>query len=224
MKQKMLLMIVFAIAMAYLEAAIVVYFRELYYPDNILAIFPVPKFRSLDFAVEFGREAATIIILVAVALLAERGRVIRRFAAFVFLFGLWDIFYYVWLKVQIGWPVSWQEWDILFLIPWAWFGPWICPVLIALIFVIWGAVVLFSQQEYTFDKKTTIRFIVGAILALFAFLQPAAEIMIQSGVEGIFTYSPGNFLWGVFAIGYIIMTVELFLMIVKKQGKNQTNQ
>lgn len=224
MRQKILLLVVFAVSMAYLEAAIVVYLRELYYPGNILAIFPVRKFQPLDFIVELGRETATVFMLVAVALLTERRKPVRRFAAFVFLFGLWDIFYYVWLKILIGWPVSWLEWDILFLIPWAWFGPWICPALIALTFVSWGAVILLSERDYSGNKKITAGFTIGAILALIAFLQPVAGIMIQSGVEGVYTYSPGGFLWGLFIPGYIIMTTALFSTITKEKGKGQTNR
>ncbi|MFH1062114.1 MAG: hypothetical protein V1747_04420 [Candidatus Omnitrophota bacterium] len=40
-----------------------------------------------------------------------------RLAYFLTIFAVWDIFYYVWLKLLLGWPRSIFDWDILFLIP-----------------------------------------------------------------------------------------------------------
>ena len=83
----------YAIAMALVEAAVVVHLRHVYYPDDPLTIFPLEPMSPADFALELGREAATIVMIAAVACLAERTWM-RRFAAFVFVFGLWDGFYY----------------------------------------------------------------------------------------------------------------------------------
>ncbi|MGD2080540.1 MAG: hypothetical protein PVJ36_05370, partial [Nitrospirota bacterium] len=41
-------------------------------------------------------------------------------------FALWDIFYYVFLRVWLGWPRTMMDMDVLFLIP----GPWVAPVLL----------------------------------------------------------------------------------------------
>src|SRR5262249_53546812 len=82
-------------------------------------------------AIEVAREAATIIMLyVAGRLGAETAW--QQFAGFMFLFGVWDIFYYVWLRVLIGWPQSLGTWDILFLIPVPGIGPGWSPVVISL--------------------------------------------------------------------------------------------
>ncbi len=107
-----------------------------------------------------------------VALLAEHRRPVRTFAAFVFVFGgsLWDIFYYAWLKLLIDWPSSWLEWDVLFLIPWIWLGPWICPVLIALAFVVWGFRVLRSGEAPPLSAMSLNLFVAGSLLCLTAFL------------------------------------------------------
>jgi len=70
-----------------------------------------------DLTLELARKAAILTMLLGVAIVAERG-FIRVFAAFVCAFGLWDIFYYIWLKLFIGWPVRWGEWGVLCLIPW----------------------------------------------------------------------------------------------------------
>ena len=45
---------------------------------------------------------------------------VGKFAFFLFLFGVWDIFYYIWLKVFLHWPASLLTWDVLFLIPVPW--------------------------------------------------------------------------------------------------------
>ena len=134
---------VYAAAMAWLEAAVVVYLRRLYYPDDQLTLFPMRLWRTSDLVVEIGREAATIVMILAVALLAVPGRT-RRTAAFLYVFGVWDLFYYLWLKLALGWPVSWADWDILFLIPWAWLAPWFTPAVAALLFALWGGGVLAS--------------------------------------------------------------------------------
>ena len=52
-------------------------------------------------------------------------------AAFAIAFGVWDIFFYVFLKLMIHWPESLSTWDILFLIPLPWVGPVWAPVLVA---------------------------------------------------------------------------------------------
>ena len=105
----------YAIAMAALEAIVVVYLRTLYYPEDVRLIFPLKFMAELDFVLELGREAAAVAMILAVAALSEWERRGRVFAAFVYVFGVWDVFYYVWLKVMIGWPMSWLEWDVLFL-------------------------------------------------------------------------------------------------------------
>lgn len=216
MIRKLFWLSLFAVAMAYLEAAVVVYLRELYHPDNIRQIFPPRLTSDFNLAVELGREAATIVMMLSVALLTVRRNKTRVFAAFVFQFGVWDLFYYLWLKVTIGWPVSWTEWDILFLIPWIWLGPWICPVLIAVLFLIWGGLVVASPREIILSRINLLFFMVGAILALAAFLQPAIPVFIQEGVEGFSFYLPGRFWWGLFIPGFILMIVGLFRSLPQK--------
>lgn len=121
----------FALAMAQLEATVVVYLRELFYPDGFR--FPLVIVSGRIAAVEIGREAATLVMLVAVGVLASRDPW-RRYAGFLWTFGLWDIFYYLWLYVlDRGWPPSLLTWDVLFLIPLPWLGPVLAPMLIALV-------------------------------------------------------------------------------------------
>jgi len=193
----------FATAMAHVEAALVVYLRELYYPENPRAIFPLRLLSESHLRLELIREAATIVMLLAVAWLAERGAV-RRFGAFVLLFGVWDVFYYVWLKVFLGWPEGWLEWDVLFLIPWPWFGPWLAPVAISVLFVVWGGAVLSTRTDYRVNIPAAITFAVGALVDLTVFLAPGWPLLAL-GPAGFDGFTPSTFSWALFAVGLALM-------------------
>jgi hypothetical protein len=162
----------YSIAMAHVEAALVIYLRRLYHAADPLTVFPLATLANTDLAIELARELATLVMIASVAFLyAKRGP--RVFAAFLYVFGLWDIAYYAWLKLMLGWPTSWLEWDVLFLIPWPWLAPWIAPVLAAAAFVISGACTLLakpaapapSRGEYT-------AFAIGVAIVISAFLVP----------------------------------------------------
>jgi len=134
----------YAVAMAYLESAIVVYLRRLYYPkgfDFPLVIIDIPTW-----LIEVGRETATIIMLATVGVAAGRTKV-GKCAYFLYLFGVWDIFYYVWLKVFLDWPASLFTWDVLFLIPVPWVGPVLAPVTVALTMIGMALVLLRLEQR-----------------------------------------------------------------------------
>lgn len=201
--RRLIWLTVFALAMAYVEAALVVHLRQLYYADNPLALFPLRLLSHTDLAIELVREVATILMLIAVAVLAERDNG-RRFAAFVYLFGVWDLGYYGCLKLLIDWPQSWVEWDVLFLLPWPWFGPWLTPVAIASLFTSWGAWMIISEHTPRFSWLSACLFLGGAILGLAAFLLPAAGLL--SGGERAFQgFVPGQFAWGIFIPGLVLM-------------------
>ena len=205
MRRKLVVLSGYAIAMAALEAIVAVYLRMLYYPEDVRLIFPLKFMAELNFALELGREAATVAMILAVAALSEWERRGRFFAAFVYVFGVWDVFYYVWLKVMIGWPTSWLDWDVLFLIPWIWLGPWICPVMIALLFTVWGWRTLSFGGAGSFSKIALVLFIGGSILCIVTFLQPAISILQTEGVEGMQDFVPTTFWWWLFLPGYALM-------------------
>ena len=217
--RKLVWLTLFAICMAQVEASLVVHLRSIYYPGNPLEIFPLNLLSHRDLAIEFVRELATVVMILAVALLTTRGGT-RVFAVFVYVFGLWDIFYYLWLKIMIGWPVSWFEWDVLFLIPWPWLGPWLSPVLIALLFVVWGGWVLTSPNEVRFSRSTVVLFVVGALLALVTFLLPAAPLLLE-GEEAFRGYLPGDFFWSLFIFGYILMAIGLWRVVIGNLNNNR---
>lgn len=132
---RLALTVIFAVAMAYVEAAVVVYLRGLFYPDGFSL--PLKQIPDRYIAVELFRELATVVMLSTVAGLAGK-RFWERFGYFLILFGVWDIFYYIWLAATLGWPASLFDWDILFLIPVPWIGPVIAPVAISCGMVISG--------------------------------------------------------------------------------------
>ncbi len=197
----------YALAMACVEVALVVYLRALYYPDNPLTIFPLRLLSNTHLVLEITRELATAVMILSVAWLAEKNAA-RRFAALVYVFGLWDIFYYAWLKAFIGWPATFTEWDVLFLIPWPWLGPWIAPVAIALLFVLWGGWVLTIPRAPRWRARRIALLLAGALLALAAFLAPGAALLPQ-GAEGFRGYTPGAFAWWLFLPGLAAMTAAL---------------
>src|SRR5262245_50564376 len=113
--------VTYAIAMAWVEAAVVLYLRTLVNRIEPYQQKPLPNMPGL-IAPEIIREAATIVMLTAVGWLA--GRSWRgRFGYLLIAFGVWDIFYYVFLKILTGWPRTLLDWDVLFLIPLPWWGP-----------------------------------------------------------------------------------------------------
>jgi len=201
----------YAIAMALVEAAVVVHLRHVYYPENPLALFPLRLLSADDLALELAREFATVVMLLVVALLAARG-VARRFAAFVYVFGLWDLFYYFWLKLYLDWPSQWLEWDILFLIPWPWFGPWLAPALIALLFTLWGGWALATPAELRLRWANALLFVTGAMLALASFLAPAWPLL-AGGAAALHGWLPDTFAWSLYGAGLAGMAVALLRMV-----------
>lgn len=156
---QVLLVTLFAIAMGYVEAAVVVYLRALYYPDGFpipvkLGALPIRFARIPEFEnrmpqsmlrTEVGREVATIVMLVSLALLVGSTPA-QMLGVFLLAFGVWDIFYYVFLKLLIRWPESLKTLDVLFLIPVPWIGPVWLPVSISLVMVAAGTALVLAGQ------------------------------------------------------------------------------
>ena len=135
-----LLVVVFAVAMAWVEAASVYYLRVMVDRLNPYQANPLPMRGVLE-QVELAREAATLVMLVTIGALAGwTSRTRLGYAAIAF--GVWDIFYYVFLKMICGWPRSLFDWDVLFLLPLPWCGPVLAPVCIAARMIVWGIRIL----------------------------------------------------------------------------------
>lgn len=141
--RRLLLAGLFAAAMGYLEAAVVVYLRLLYYPQGF--DFPLVPLPPHVVGVEIAREAATLVMLVtAGALIGRTGW--ARFGWLCFLFGTWDIAFYAGLKATLGWPASLLTWDILFLIPVVWAGPVLAPLLTSVALIGGGLAIVHFEE------------------------------------------------------------------------------
>src|ERR1035437_4366895 len=126
----------YAIAMAWVESAAVLYLRSMMGRIEPYQADPLPLIGGFAL-VELPRELATMVMLFAVGFLA--GRTWRaRIGYAAIAFGVWDIFYYIFLKMMCGWPHSLLDWDVLFLLPLPWWGPVLAPGLIALLLILWG--------------------------------------------------------------------------------------
>ena len=143
------LVVLLAIAFGYIEAAVVVYLREIFHPDGFifpLAQFPLTGQTSRLLFTEVAREAATLVLIIAGAWLSGKNSR-QRFAFFMIIFALWDIFYYVFLKLILDWPASIMDWDVLFLIPVPWAGPVLAPVLVSVMMLVFAGFILY--RDYT---------------------------------------------------------------------------
>jgi hypothetical protein len=199
-------LLLFGLSFAFVEAAVVVYLRGLYeplhaalYPDAPSnALFPILQPEQLESAgpqyvrwmlTELIRELATLVMLGAIALAVARNTR-QWFAAFMIAFGVWDIFFYVFLRVLIGWPASLWEWDLLFLLPVPWVGPVIAPVLVAASMIFAGVVILKRDAAgrptaFAFGSWAVI--LSGGVLVVIAFCWDFRNIM-SGGVPQVFNW------------------------------------
>jgi hypothetical protein len=204
---------IFAIAMAYLESAVVVYLRAMYGIEDLLRdINLTPDIYTL---IEMGREAATIIMLVIISLIAGSSRQ-KKMGYFFFSFGVWDIFYYIWLYVFIQWPTSLLDWDILFLIPLPWWGPVIAPILISVLLIFIGYLLIrdFNFKVTTFDW---VAFGLSICVLLYTFTEDSIKLILIGKGE-LAEVRPTNFNWILFLIafaGWTITIIKVFYHRIK---------
>lgn len=158
---------IFSIAMGFLEAAVVVYLRALYYPEGFC--FPLKNIPIDIFLVEIGREMSTIVMLAFIGSIAGK-TLLEKFCYFLYSFGIWDIFYYVWLKLISNWPPSPMTWDLLFLVPVPWVAPVLAPLIVASTMTIVAAVIIFLQERGVYFKISKLDLALGTIAALLIFV------------------------------------------------------
>lgn len=198
---------IMAIAMAWLEAAVVMYLR--FFIDRIdpYQLDPLPLIAELG-EIELVREVATLVMLFCVGWLAGRERY-SRLGYFLIAFGLWDIFYYVFLRVMGGWPETILDWDILFLLPLPWWGPVLAPVFVSLLMIVFGS--LLSTAEGRLIRLawwSWLAVIVGVFLALLVFMQEALEALPAS-IEIIRAILPVDFNWWLFSFAIFLLAVPI---------------
>jgi hypothetical protein len=166
--------------MALLESAVVVYARAFLYPNGFA--FPlVPMEKHLVY-MELFRELATMIMLFAPGALMVRSSV-QRFAYYCFAFGVWDIFYYVFLKVLLDWPASLLDQDILFLVPVLWVGPVLAPCMASIGMILLGLVLLRNARMGCNPRswRFSMTWCLSGAVILGTFILPPAVWALQHG-------------------------------------------
>jgi hypothetical protein len=196
---------VYALAMAYMESAVVAYLREMYGITDIAH--DLPRMSGRIAAIETGREAATVIMLLTVGWIAGR-RLQDRLGYFVFAFGLWDIAYYAWLMLFVGWPRSPLDWDILFLIPVPWWGPVLAPALIAAMMCVGGAAAVVQAERdlrWRINRTNVAIAAAGIAVVLYTFMAESLSA-VPDGLDAVANARPSDFQWSAFLLGFAVMS------------------
>ena len=214
-KRTVIALLLFGTAFGYLEAAVVSYLRQLHEPARqrfhpgrpSADLFPLLTLAQLregniqqrTLPTEVGREAATILMLAAVALAVARTAG-QWGAAFVIAFGTWDLSFYLFLKVLLDWPASLLTWDILFLIPVPWASPVLAPVLVSAFMIVTGVWHLrwdaHRAAPIAIGAAQWAGIVLGGVVIVVSFAMDYRNLM-GGGM-------PHPFHWGVFAAGLLI--------------------
>lgn len=229
---------VFSVAMGILEAIVVVYLRELYYPAGFQ--FPLQPIPQKIFLTEILREVCTIVMLIAVAAVVTKNFYLRL-SSFLFTFGLWDIFYYIGLKTFLDWPPSLTTWDILFLIPVTWTGPVLSPLISSITMISLGLLILHLHIRYGmirtgFPACILIGF--GVFLIFLTYIWDSAKIILEGGflsdISGLLenpeyqkrisSYVPERYNWFLFALGELLIISGIFLVYKRTSTPSQPSR
>ncbi|MBN2592042.1 MAG: hypothetical protein JXA81_00940 [Sedimentisphaerales bacterium] len=209
-----LIAVVFSIAFGYIEAAVVVYLRQIFHPDGFtfpMTVFGIDALSRRILLTEIGREAATIVLIFTSAWLFGHNRQ-QRFAYFMIIFAVWDIFYYVWLKILLDWPASIMDWDILFLLPITWASPVLYPVLISATLIVFAAVILYRcscGREIRATLPDWLGFCASGLIVVVSFCLPGLHITEQD-------YASYFYRW-LFTAGYLLSIVIFMKCLLKSK-------
>jgi hypothetical protein len=223
--------IIFSIAMAFLESAVVVYLRALYYPEGFA--FPLKIIDPKIGVTEFIREIATLIMLLGIGIMSGRKN-IERFAFFILSFAVWDIFYYVFLKLLLNWPQSLFTWDILFMIPVAWVGPVLAPVINSITMILLAFIIIYfveTKGKAEAGVFSWMLLILGSLVVILTYTLDYGIFMLQkmsfadllnyNNSENIIKYTseyvPYSFRWWLFLTGEAMHLIALVLIFLRKR-------
>lgn len=228
-------MAAWAIAMAFLESAVVIYLRELYYPGGFK--FPLAPIAPRVALTEFLRELATMVMLLAPAALVTE-KWLERFAWFCFGFGVWDIFYYVFLKALLGWPATWLDRDVLFLVPVVWVGPVLAPCIISLGLITLACILLrkrYLDPGFRPHPAQWASLVLCGALFLYTFVEEPLRFIGRSGagastatghraMDALGVYVPGQYAWWGFIAATLLGAGTLAGLAVRRPGSGRTER
>jgi len=213
----------YAMAMAWVESAVVYYLRTMIDRIEPHQPNPLPVIGYLG-PVEMVRESATLVMIFTVGLLA--GRSWRsRFGYMAIAFGIYDICYYVFLNIMTGWPHSLLDWDILFLLPLPWWGPVLAPVLISVMMITWGTLATHFEQTSPVRLSNVATWginLTGVCLALYVFMADAIRVS-GDGVNAVRNVLPERFNWPLFSLALLLMFAPIIRLLAQSWSKPRTD-
>jgi hypothetical protein len=228
-KQKVIWLTAFSIAMGFLETAVVVYLRIIYYPKGF--DFPLVPITSTIAITEVLREFATLVMLLGIGILTGKNKA-ERFVCFLYSFAIWDIFYYLFLKLLLDWPASLFTWDILFLLPVPWVGPVLAPCITSLsMILLFGYVMYYShlKEQLKIKAGEWKMLITGSLVVIISFVWDYFKYKMRPNdnenvaitlLHDLADYVPEHFNWPLFWLGQGI----IFFAIYKLQFRLKHEQ
>ena len=191
--------IAYAVAMAYVESAVVVYLQTAL-GGEVGVLFPLRPATEAGglIAIEAGREVATLVMIASVGIIAGRSW-LERLAWSAVVFGMWDIGYYAWLRVFSGWPPTLGTPDLLFLLPVPWVGPVWSPVAVSVALVVVGLVAAWRLRggwRLVLDRWHWVAGLAGGFLVLLSYTADAGSLLAGG--------YPGAYPWPIFALGMLV--------------------
>lgn len=225
---------VFGISFGFLEAIVVVYLRAIYYPNGFS--FPLTLLDPQMLKVEIVREICTIIMLATIGWILGKTKG-ERFSFFIFVFGVWDIFYYVALKIFLDWPQTILEWDVLFLIPITWIGPVLAPVICSIGMIIIALIYVYMQgkgYEIKFRSLQILLITLGVLIIIYTFIYDYLNLFTENNFWSDFlylvekkefwdviqSYIPEKFNWLLFFAGCILIGLNYLYGFLKARRKS----
>ncbi|MFI5144249.1 MAG: hypothetical protein ACHQJ4_01515 [Ignavibacteria bacterium] len=216
--KNLLYVFLFAAAFAWVESSVVVYLRTIYYPAGFR--FPIKTHYDYMLVIELIRELATLVMMVSLSVLLSK-KFWEGFGYFLVIFGLWDILFYIWLKVMINWPESLFTFDILFLIPVPWIAPVLAPVIVSLVMIYIGIDIIRFFQRGLYVKPGIIHWAI--VLAGTAFILYSFMCDIDAGFHEKY---PQPYNWILFLTGIMLFLFAHFHLrkSLLKQIINKSSQ
>jgi len=217
---------IFGIAMGLLEAAVVVYPRQLYYPEGLSLPLKAASPRILT--VESLRELATIVMLITVGVATGQNG-IESFAYFLYI--VW-ILGHLLLRLLKGVPglacINSDLGCAVFSFRCLGFSPVLAPVICSLTMILFGCITVLLQQKGKNVKIRTIdwTFIIsGAVVILYSFIRDYVAFLMSEGLpvniwalandpnfqQIISKFVPTHYNWYLFFAGEVLIILGMTL-------------